>query len=75
MLPIKESAIRQVVVSIRSVQSLGKGEEKNVTEYLVLQTRIMNGKATGKWKVWGTVEESDVDTELGDKAPRALVAT
>lgn len=80
MLPFDESIIRQVIVRIKSVQSIATylpkrrgeeervegGEEKNMVEYLVLQKRILKGEE-GPWLVWGTVEETDPDEILGDK--------
>ena len=82
-LPRKKSALRQVVVRIKSLQSLARlrrnssGEEevvngtgipKEMLEYLVLQRRIFDGKE-GSWKVWGTTEETQVDGILG-KVPQ-----
>ena len=70
MLPlITRSALRQAVVQLKTRQSLerllpdgrampGTGEVKEVTEYIVIQKRIINEKED-KWIVWGTVEESD----------------
>ncbi|KAL8742367.1 MAG: hypothetical protein Q9190_005137 [Brigantiaea leucoxantha] len=73
MLPVKGVGLRQVVVRLRSRQSLariigrrgpdqdavveGTGEEKKVQEYLVLQRRIWKGKEQ-PWMVWGTTQES-----------------
>ena len=75
MLPVKGVAMRQVVVRLRSVQSLTRtvparkgqpdtrlperGEEKALTEYLVMQKRIVQGKEE-PWIVWGTTRESEV---------------
>jgi len=68
-LPIEGAAVRQVVVRIRSVQTLtrwrggrqveGTGAEREVTEYVVLQRRLINWKEE-EWKVWGTTEETRV---------------
>ncbi|KAL8659691.1 MAG: hypothetical protein Q9226_000316 [Calogaya cf. arnoldii] len=84
VLPYKGSAIRQVVVRMRSRQSLarmvsrgpgrpdaqiqGTGEEKDVTEYLVLQRRIWK-EIEEPWMVWGTTDETDPDTVLTSKDP------
>lgn len=78
--PIKGSAIRQVVVRIRSKQSLariipatkgrresvveGMDQDKQVDEYVVIQRRIMKGKEE-PWMVWGTTQETSVDEMLG----------
>ena len=75
MLPVKGVGLRQVVVRLRSRQSLariigrrgpdqdavveGTGEEKKVQEYLVLQRRIWKGKEQ-PWMVWGTTQESSL---------------
>lgn len=72
---MKECGMRQVVVRLRSKQSLarlmpnkttkeyimvdGTDKEKDVTELLVIQRRMLNGKEE-PWKVWGTTQESDV---------------
>ncbi|KAL8854890.1 MAG: hypothetical protein Q9221_000397 [Calogaya cf. arnoldii] len=84
VLPYKGSAIRQVVVRMRSRQSLarmvsrgpgrpdaqiqGTGEEKDVTEYLVLQRRIWK-EIEEPWMIWGTTDETDPDTVLIPKDP------
>ena len=76
----KDVAIRQVIVRIRSIQSLTKivprfdGEEDSVVgdtgreiptdEYLVIQRRIWRGTES-PWIVWGTTQESDLNTILG----------
>lgn len=80
VLPYKGAALRQVVVRLRSRQSLtrtvsnGLGrkekpireeeQEKDVSEYLVLQRRIMKDREE-PWMVWGTTEESDLTTIVG----------
>ncbi|KAL9042391.1 MAG: hypothetical protein Q9180_000639 [Flavoplaca navasiana] len=80
ILPYKGSAIRQVVVRMRTRQSLtrmvsrgpgrpdapiqGTGEEKAVTEYLVLQRRMWKS-VEEPWMIWGTTEETDPDSVLG----------
>ncbi|KAL8779565.1 MAG: hypothetical protein Q9213_006870 [Squamulea squamosa] len=80
VLPFKGSAIRQVVVRMRSRQSLarmvsggpgrpdalveGTGEEKPVSEYLVLQRRMWKEEEE-PWMIWGTTEETNPDTVLG----------
>ena len=73
-LPLNVSAIYQVVVKIKSMQSLKKiqkgtgaqrdvvveetkGEPKKVTEYVVLQKRMIRGKED-PWKIWGMTEET-----------------
>ena len=78
---IPQSAIRQHVVKIRSVQSLdpqvnmGKtplendyvaGNKKRMVEYLVLQKRIIKSKE-GPWLVWGTVQETEAGSVLKDR--------
>lgn len=84
ILPYKGSAIRQVVVRMRSRQSLaqmvsrgpgrpdaliqGTGEEKDVSEYLVLQRRMWK-EIEEPWMVWGTTEETDPDTVLSSSIP------
>ena len=45
--------------------------EKKTVEYVVLQKMMLRGEE-GKWKIWGTIEESKVEDVLGDDA---LVAT
>lgn len=42
----------------------GTGEEKVVTEYLVLQRRMWKS-VEEPWMVWGTTEETDPDSVLG----------
>jgi protein MBA1 len=64
-LPIEGAAVRQVVVRVRSVQTLtrwrngkqveGSGVEKVTTEYVVLQRRLVNWKEQ-EWQVWGTTQ-------------------
>ena len=70
MLPmVPRSALRQAVVQLKTKQSLdrilpdgrimpGTGKVENVTEYIVIEKRIINEKEDG-WIIWGTVEESD----------------
>lgn len=80
-LGIEESALYQVVVKIRSMQSLERTptngvasdttEAKKMVEYVVLQRMMLRGKE-GRWKIWGTIEESKVEDVLGDDA---VVAT
>ena len=36
-----------------------KEKPKDVTEYLVLQRRILRGEE-GPWKIWGTTTETDI---------------
>ncbi|KAL8810598.1 MAG: hypothetical protein Q9200_002444 [Gallowayella weberi] len=83
VLPYKGSALRQVVIRMRSRQSLarlvsrgpgrlealvqGTGEEKPVSEYLVLQRRMWK-EVEEPWMVWGTTEETEPDTVLGSNA-------
>lgn len=88
ILPYKGAALRQVVVRLRSRQSLtrtlsngpgrtetlvkGTGQEKDVSEYLVLQRRMMKDREE-PWMIWGTTEESDPATILGaDTAEPAM---
>ena len=68
---IPRSTLRQAVVRIRSVQSFvpateevrngerGQegGREKDVTELVVIQKRVLRGKEE-PWKVWGTTTET-----------------
>ncbi|KAI4264601.1 MAG: hypothetical protein L6R42_000306 [Xanthoria sp. 1 TBL-2021] len=84
ILPYKGSAIRQLVVRMRTRQSLarmvsggpgrpdalvqGTGEEKEVSEYLVLQRRMWK-EIEEPWMVWGTTEETDPDTVLSSSIP------
>lgn len=80
-LGIEESALYQVVVKIKSMQSLERTpangvasdttEAKKMVEYVVLQRMMLRGKE-GRWKIWGTIEESKVEDVLGDDA---VVAT
>ena len=82
-LEIESSALYQVVVKIKSLQSLVKVPangsasdtrvEKKVEEYLVLQKMMLRGKE-GMWRVWGTIEESKVEDVLGDDARVAGLA-
>ena len=80
-LPPKDSALRQVIVKIKSKQSLARlrrneaGEEvvatgsdnvKQLLEYLVLQRRIFKA-LEGPWMIWGTVEETKPEEVLGNK--------
>ena len=91
-LPLDVSAIYQVVVKIKSMQSLEKirkgtgaqkdvvleetkGEPKKVTEYVVLQKRMIKGKED-LWKIWGMTEETkpeDVMQEESVSHPQAMV--
>jgi hypothetical protein len=60
---------RQAVVRIRARQSLaridaatsqrvpGTGEPRDVTEYVVIQRRVLNGREY-PWEVWGTTQET-----------------
>lgn len=76
-LRIPGAALRQAVVRIESEQSLtrystvakpgeGKGQQRRkektteTREYLVIQRLTVKGKE-GKWKVWGTTEETGVE--------------
>ncbi|KAL8994919.1 MAG: hypothetical protein Q9169_005256 [Polycauliona sp. 2 TL-2023] len=84
ILPYKGSAIRQVVIRMRSRQSLarmvsrgpgrpdapiqGTGEEKDVSEYLVLQRRQWKD-VEEPWMIWGTTEETDPETVLSANVP------
>lgn len=79
MMQVKGAGIRQVVVRIRSVQSLvrsvkgepgardtvvgASGEEKVMDEYLVVQRRIWKGQEE-PWMVWGTSQPSKVSEVL-----------
>lgn len=75
MLEIEKSALYQVVVRIKSIQSLKKTpanglandrtEERKMVEHVVLQRKMWRGVEDG-WKIWGTIEESKVEDVLGD---------
>ena len=39
----------------------GEGTEKDVTEYIVIQRRVWYG-AEEPWQVWGTTEETDIES-------------
>ena len=79
-LEIEKSAVYQVVVKIKSIQSLEKTpanglagdatEKKKMVEYVVLQKMMLKGQE-GTWKIWGTIEETKVEDVLGT----AIVAT
>ena len=76
-LEIENSALYQVVVKIKSLQSLVRTpadglardvkEGEKMVEYVVLQRMMLRGKE-GVWKIWGTIEESRVEDALGDDA-------
>lgn len=77
---LSECGLRQVVVRLRSKQSLrklirsgkedkavtGTGIPKDITEYLVIQLRMIKGQEA-YWKVWGTMDESDVKDIVAGK--------
>ena len=46
-------------------------EKKTMTDYLVLQRRILNGKE-GSWRIWGTVQESDVKDIIEEGARKKI---
>lgn len=83
MLETEKSALYQVVVKIKSMQSLERRpknglasngpEQKRIIEYVVLQRIMFKGKEDG-WKIWGTIEESKVKDVLGDDAAVATLA-
>lgn len=83
-LGMESSALYQVVVKIRSLQSLVRTpadglasdvtEAENMVEYVVLQRMMLKGNE-GVWKIWGTIEESKVEDALGDDARVAASAT
>jgi protein MBA1 len=66
-LPMGDQALRQAVVRISSQQRLtrfvrgvkvnGTGAEKDVVEYVVVQSTI-RGWQPGSWKIWGTTKET-----------------
>lgn len=76
MMQIKDAGVRQVVVRIKSSQSLvqikrdpqtkeaatvpGSDNEKIVDEYLVIQRRIWKRREE-QWRIWGTTQEVDVN--------------
>lgn len=80
MLPYRGAALRQVVVRMRSRQSLarmvsngknksgtlvqGTGEEIDVSEYLVLQRRMLRNEE-GPWLIWGTTSETEPARLIG----------
>ena len=74
-LEIEKSALYQVVVRIKSIQSLERTpendtasdttEQKTILVYVVLQSMMLRGEE-GQWKIWGTIEESKVEDVLGD---------
>ena len=82
-LEIDNSALYQVVVKIRSLQSLVRlpvngsvsdaTDKMKMEEYVVLQRMMLEGKEE-RWKVWGTIEESKVEDVLGDDARVAGLA-
>lgn len=79
MLQVKDAAVRQVVVRIKSTQSLvkiqrhpqtkeeitvrGTDSEQMIDEYLVMQRRIWKGQEE-RWRIWGTVQEANVNELL-----------
>lgn len=69
-LPIgQNSGMRQVVVRISSKQRLekdGKVKDWEGTEHIVIQKTKHFGKEDDKWKVWGTIPESNWD-EIADE--------
>ena len=73
-LPIDGAAVRQAVVRLSSRQKLsrysadgrlvkGTGKERDVVEYLVVEKSYWNWKE-GDWRVWGTTEETKLETVL-----------
>lgn len=81
---MESSALYQVVVKIKSLQSLVRtpadglasdvAEAEKMVEYVVLQRMMLKGNE-GVWKIWGTIEESKVEAALGDDARVAASAT
>ena len=75
------AALRQAVVRIRSRQKLerhlsGKGVEgggeKDVVEYVVVQSKMEKWRA-GEWKVWGTTTETTLkDVERWQRIAKGL---
>lgn len=76
-----DAGIRQAVVRICSRQKLtrykadgtlvaGTGEEREVTEYVVIQRMLWGGRESD-WKVWGTTEETTVEA-LEESQRKAL---
>jgi len=67
---IPQTGIRQVVVRIKSRQTLEKldarggaiagdqSKPKDLEEYVVIQRRMLRGHE-GDWMIWGTTQESD----------------
>ena len=82
-LNINNSALYQVIVKIKSLQGLVRlpvngnasdaTEKMRVEEYVVLQRMMLEGKE-GRWKVWGTIEESKIEDVLGDDPRPAALA-
>lgn len=82
-LDIEKSALYQVVVKIKSIQSLEKTpasglasdatEKKRMVEYVVLQRMMLRGQE-GNWKIWGTTEETKLEDVLGNDADFATPA-
>lgn len=80
-LPFDDAGVRQAVVRICSRQRLsrykadgslvaGTGEERDVTEYVVIQRMLWEGKEND-WMVWGTTEETTL--EAIEEAKRKLL--
>ena len=83
MLPISNSAIVQVVVQLRSIQSLVKifkvsdGKDDAVVNVpedgqrklveYVVLQRMILGGDEKPWMIWGTTQESQVQDVLGEK--------
>ena len=81
--PREDSAIRQVVIKIRSKQRIVHVNDDEtidgharwdsqwvkVIEYLVIQRRIIDGQE-GDWKIWGTTQETSYDQIYKDEPYR-----
>ena len=83
--PREDSAIRQVVVKIRSKQRIVQTRDSEtvdghsrrdsqwvkVIEYLVIQRRIIDGEE-GDWKIWGTTPETSYDRVYKEESYRRV---
>lgn len=84
--PREASALRQVVVKIKSKQRLLRTNNVDnsieaesdkwarVCEYVVLQRRIIDGEE-GDWKIWGTTEETSYENVFGQEAGNNSIVT
>jgi protein MBA1 len=66
-------AVEDVDVQIKDkpkkmTEFLDNGKTKKVTEYLVLQRRVINGREDPDWKAWGFAQESTPEKVAEDQA-------